>query len=344
MEIDDDDSDNLYLAWERIKSSQVFAAPPTTTQRLAHSIRLVCMSDTHAQHEQVPLPAGDILIHAGDITKLGEPDSIESLSHYFETSAFSNIVCIAGNHDIGFHTEFYEANWQRFHRQKLSEPSRIRGCTYLQDSSCTIQGIPIYGSPWTPEFYDWAFNLPRGLPIRQVWDCIPLETDVLVTHGPPLGRGDRTPHSGRAGCADLLHVVQTVVRPRVHVFGHIHEDAGVTFDGRTLFVNAANVNQEYRVTKPCTVIDLPINPSLPGHLVRPICTLRRLDVRQRLQRQAKLVDYVREAEVWKLLSGNDLLQSNAFGYLCDLLHLHRDQEAQFALQQALLQVHAESFV
>jgi hypothetical protein len=86
----------------------------------------------------------------------------------------------------------------------------------------------IYGSPWQPEFCDWAFNLDRGEPCASKWAAIPDGLDVLITHGPPYGYGDKTIPSGmRVGCEDMLKKIKGSERPpRVHIFGHIHEDEG----------------------------------------------------------------------------------------------------------------------
>eukprot|EP00392_Amoebophrya_sp_AT5.2_P007309 g7323.t1 len=117
--------------------------------------------------------------------------------------------------------------------------------------------LTIYGSPYQPEFCDWGFNLPRGAPCRQKWDQIPQNTDILVTHGPPLGRGDLTvPAKVRAGCLDLLETVADRVRPSLHVFGHIHEGYGASFDGVSVYVNAATCNLAYRPSNPPVVVEL----------------------------------------------------------------------------------------
>lgn len=86
----------------------------------------------------------------------------------------------------------------------------------------------VYGSPWQPEFCDWAFNLDRGEPCAAKWAAIPDNLDILITHGPPYGYGDKTFPSGmRAGCQDLLkRIKESEGPPRVHIFGHIHEDEG----------------------------------------------------------------------------------------------------------------------
>ena len=109
----------------------------------------------------------------------------------------------------------------------VSNPSQVRkeltNCTYLQDSSTEIYGLKIYGTPWQPKFCGWAFNLERGQELCEKWDKIPEDTDVLITHTPPVGYGDLCSTGIRAGCVDLLMSVQQRVKPKYHIYGHIHE-------------------------------------------------------------------------------------------------------------------------
>jgi len=116
--------------------------------------------------------------------------------------------------------------------------------------------ISIYGSPWTPWFFDWAFNLRRGPELRAQWDRIPRGTNILVTHGPPRGYGDTNQRNASVGCADLLAVVKRV-RPSVHIFGHIHTDAGVSENAYTTFINASVCDDTNRVRHPPVVYDYP---------------------------------------------------------------------------------------
>jgi len=126
-----------------------------------------------------------------------------------------------------------------------------------QQNKKHLPKIKIYGSPWTPTFgYNWAFNQDRDT-IHEKWQKIPQDTDILVTHGPPLGRKDKCSTNTRAGCYDLLQIVQNHVKPRVHIFGHIHEDYGCSYDGKTLYINASSVNLQYRPKHECIVFDLP---------------------------------------------------------------------------------------
>lgn len=104
---------------------------------------------------------------------------------------------------------------------------------------------------------DWAFNLERGEPLKQKWGTVPSGVDILVTHGPPLGRRDQGATAEvRYGCVDLLAQVQSRIKPQVHVFGHNHRGYGTSFDGTTIFINAASVDETYAPNNPPIVIDV----------------------------------------------------------------------------------------
>jgi len=171
---------------------------------------------------------------------------------------------IAGNHDTPFDQVHYERSWQKYHHQMLDSNSvrailtESQSVTYLEDSETSVFGLRVYGSPWQPEFCDWAFNLKRGHACTKKWQRIPEGIDVLVTHGPPAGHGDLCSGSHfRAGCNDLLNRVRKL-RPRYHVFGHIHEGYGATSDGVTTFINASTCNLRYAPTNPPIVFDVSI--------------------------------------------------------------------------------------
>jgi predicted phosphodiesterase len=141
-------------------------------------------------------------------------------------------------------------------RQLMAE----RGITYLQDSEVTIDGLRIWGSPWQPEFYDWAFNLPRGDALKEKWDLIPAGIDILVTHGPPRGKLDMTySYAGfprdEVGCWDLARAVARI-KPKVHVFGHIHVGYGVVEENGTTFVNPSSCDDNYDATQDPIVLEI----------------------------------------------------------------------------------------
>jgi Icc-related predicted phosphoesterase len=203
-------------------------------------MKIVTISDTHGSHRKVrDLPEGDVLIHAGDFMLSGRvADEIWDFNQWLGLQPHPVKLVIAGNHDI------------LFEQQNSFARSLLTNATYLENSGAEIDGVKFYGSPQQPEFMNWAFNVPRGLPIRRFWDRIPAGTDVLITHGPPMGIRDSVrPGKEHLGCDELLLAVDRV-KPRLHVFGHIHGGYGEAqspFVTGTNFVNCALMTEAYQL-------------------------------------------------------------------------------------------------
>lgn len=174
----------------------------------------MAVADTHLFHGDLTVPDGDVLVHAGDLCRGGDLDELREAAAYLASLPHAHKVIVAGNHD-----------WAFVHDPEAARAA-LGDMIYLQDSEATIDGLRFYGSPWQPAFHDWAFNLPRGPALAEIWERIPAGLDVLITHGPPAGVGDRSPVGGRAGCADLRARIAEA-RPRLHLFGHIHQDGGL---------------------------------------------------------------------------------------------------------------------
>jgi Icc-related predicted phosphoesterase len=206
-------------------------------------MRIVTLSDTHNRHDEIVVPAGDLLVHAGDLTGCGTLPELEAAARWLRSLPHPHKVVIAGNHDFALE------------RRPAESHALFDGLTYLQDSGTSIGGLRIWGSPWQPRFFDWAFNLDRGPAIRAKWDLIPSGIDVLVTHGPPAGILDETVAGQRVGCADLLVALRRV-RPRLHVFGHIHESYGRHDADGTHFLNASSCDLRYEAVNRPLVVDL----------------------------------------------------------------------------------------
>mgnify|MGYP006291605781 CR=1 FL=1 len=205
-------------------------------------MKLIVISDTHGQHRSLEIPDGDVLIHAGDLTRHGTLGDVREFNNFLGTLPHPHKIVIAGNHDFCFEKD-----------RKACEEI-LTNCIYLQDQEVVIDGVKFYGSPWQPWFYDWAFNLQRGPEIRAKWELIPEDTDVLITHGPPHGIEDMTAQGEHAGCQDLLEVIEEI-KPKMHIFGHIHEGYGVTVNRETTFINASSADQLYRLLNPPIVFD-----------------------------------------------------------------------------------------
>jgi Icc-related predicted phosphoesterase len=202
-----------------------------------------CISDLHGSHPK--LEGGDLLIVAGDLTARDEPDQHFRFWLWAANQQYKQVVVIAGNHD-GYLQENPNAILVGAH------------LSYLCDQYIEFQGLKIWGAPWTPPFFNWHFMLPPE-EIKLKWDMIPEDTDILVTHGPSYGILDnpyKIPSSkhDRCGCPHLREAVERV-KPRLHVFGHIHGSYGTTYlkhqgewepnKAQTICVNAAHMNEDY---------------------------------------------------------------------------------------------------
>lgn len=234
--------------------------------------RLVFISDTHDLHRQMAeIPDGDVLIHTGDFTNNGSEACVADFLAWMASQAHAEKVLIAGNHDMTLDPTFYARKGWRFHREtqdveKVAAMVRASGITYLENSATRIAGgrLKVWGSPCTLGLpFGSAFPIYPGRSKRSskaLWDSIPDDTDIVLTHGPPLGIGDGTVHGDRAGCIDLLGAMVERVQPRIHAFGHIHESHGCyRYEGcETTFINGATCTVRHRPTHPPIVIDLPL--------------------------------------------------------------------------------------
>jgi Icc-related predicted phosphoesterase len=236
------------------------------------NMRIVCISDTHSLHDIMrhELPKGDVLIHAGDISNKGGERDVTNFIHWFQNiKGFDTKIFIAGNHDFCFervNEPHHRGDYDWFHNLMNIENLSQSDVTYLEDNFITIENpefsrpIKIYGSPWQPEFYNWAFNLPRmGEELLEKWNMIPEDTDVLITHGPPNGFGDKVNNwmqpNQNVGCELLRNRIEesNIV---LNIFGHIHEGYGVYTNDKTTFVNASICTADYRPTNKPIIIDL----------------------------------------------------------------------------------------
>lgn len=206
---------------------------------------LTLISDTHFRHNQLELLGGDILIHAGDLCGYGTEDEVIVFLKWFEEQPYTHKIFIAGNHDWFF--EIYD-------KESIDKiiPANIN---YLNDSGIEIEGFKIWGSPVQPEFCDWAFNRKKGADINKHWELIPKDTDILITHGTPFGILDRTASNYNAGCEMLLKKVNQI-KPKLHIFGHIHEGYGMIEKDTTIFVNASSANLRYQLVNAPIVLEI----------------------------------------------------------------------------------------
>ena len=210
-------------------------------------MRLVLISDTHNQQDALALPAGDVLIHAGDFTIRGTKPEVARFGEWLMRQPHPHKIVVAGNHDFLFERE-----------PQIARSLLPLDAHYLRDSEITLGGLRFWGSPWQPWFFDWAFNLRRGPALAAKWALIPDGIDVLITHSPPLGTADRNANGEDVGCADLAEAMRRL-KPRLSVFGHIHEGYGVHGNK----VNAAMCDEHDRMVHRPIVVDLTPGDGVP---------------------------------------------------------------------------------
>lgn len=180
-------------------------------------MKILAISDTHGFHNQIKDFTGiDMIIHAGDFSNHKSPmfnqSEVVEFLEWFNEIPVKYKVCIAGNHDTSI-----EAG--------LVKPKEdFKNIIYLEHESINIEGINIFGSPYTPQFGGWAFMRDRGK-LDPYWQQIPENTDILIVHGPPKGildlSYDRDDVLEYCGDKELFNHVQRV-RPKYMIFGHIH--------------------------------------------------------------------------------------------------------------------------
>jgi len=213
-------------------------------------VKIICISDTHGDHDQVQVPDGDVLVHAGDVTAHGTKQDFEKFIDWFSGHSHQHKLFIAGNHD----------SYLEQHPEQVVALAKLKNVAYLNDSGVEVEGVNFWGSPITPRFLDWAFMRDVGSDIEKHWNLIPAATDILITHGPVWGVLDEVERSEtlteNTGCPSLLKTVEKV-QPAFHVFGHIHEGYGSEQRGLTSHLNVSTMNKAYRIHNKPVLIDYP---------------------------------------------------------------------------------------
>lgn len=226
-------------------------------------MRITHISDTHNKHNQITkdLLGGDIIIHSGDMSSIGRKNEILRFLNWFTNLPYTHKIFVAGNHDLSFDSEvlfrkkydyfegYIEYNtpvvdgkpeWLSNELTNLSN-----GTHYLENSDITIDGIKIWGSPYSAKFgREWAFNVNRGVDSKKLWDTIPSDANIVITHGPIFGILDKTSDNRIVGCEDLRQTIMKI-NPDFHLCGHIHESYGYSQFGDTHCINGSNVSLNY---------------------------------------------------------------------------------------------------
>eukprot|EP00510_Aplanochytrium_minuta_P007905 CAMPEP_0184033248 /NCGR_PEP_ID=MMETSP0955-20130417/3637_1 /TAXON_ID=627963 /ORGANISM="Aplanochytrium sp, Strain PBS07" /LENGTH=324 /DNA_ID=CAMNT_0026319559 /DNA_START=46 /DNA_END=1020 /DNA_ORIENTATION=- len=228
-------------------------------------LKFVFISDTHNKHKSFgDLPEGDVLVHTGAFSNWGTLAEVTNFVAWFSSMPHKTKILVPGNHDMIMDEAYYNCYYKDWTPDGIKRSTkeaydlfRKHGITVLLDESTTVEGVKIYGTPWVRQYASWqtAFNR-KEKDILQYWEKLQ-PADILLTHQPPKGFGDRSGSSVPLGCEHLLHKVQKVVKPKLHVFGHEHLDVGIFETESTTFVNAASVDNFYEIREPIVVEVVP---------------------------------------------------------------------------------------
>ncbi len=196
--------------------------------------KIALISDTHGFHDEIDIPICDILIHAGDYSSWGNMQELIAFNEWLGTlDQCKNIVVIDGNHDLYAYKSYSIAK------------HLFTNATYLRDELVTINGLKIWGSPWSRTYGNWAYMCPESELLLK-YQHIPENIDILVSHTPAYGVLDHVPRKGHTGSVALADEVKDRIKPKLLVCGHLHDDGGKhkTVNG-IIYANAAICDEDY---------------------------------------------------------------------------------------------------
>lgn len=226
-------------------------------------MRIACISDTHGFHRKIVVPEADVLVHAGDITMNGEPEVMDDFVGWLHAQPHKHKVLVPGNHDFCLDYQHPRRPKWPGHHMTARDSFDAVGVHFLIGRGVTLDGVKFWGGPWVPNLPLWAFPEGEG----KCWKQLPHDVQVLVTHGPVYGIGDRVgpdhqvqvgfgEHVGSTKLGNQLTYSGAIDSLKAHISGHIHESHGVKVVGTRLFVNAAICTRAYNPSNPTVVIDV----------------------------------------------------------------------------------------
>jgi Icc-related predicted phosphoesterase len=222
-------------------------------------MKITCVADLHGFYPK--LDGGDLLIIAGDLTAKDTQSEYLIFREWLRSQDYRKKIFIAGNHDgcIKKGLFYFNDDWM--------------GAEYLFDSGTEFEGLKIWGSPWTPLFREInprckAF-MKMDSHLSDKLEMIPMKTDILITHGPAYGildavkdlsAGFENNYIRHCGSQSLYYWLKYVERPKLHIFGHIHEGYGieehfVSYNDQMMkSINCSHVDENYKpVNKPINI-------------------------------------------------------------------------------------------
>lgn len=190
-------------------------------------MKICCISDTHQHHKKIKMPDCDMIIHAGDFTYHGELTEVIRFLDWYEKQDAKYKLLVCGNHEVVISGQF----------DLLKSMCEDKGITLLHNSHTVIEGLTIFGSPYSRKFGNWAY-MADETDLANIYDTILPNTDIVITHGPAYKQLDWC-QNGHVGSTALEHRLTELTNLKLHVTGHIHESRGVMYNGKYVIINAA---------------------------------------------------------------------------------------------------------
>jgi Icc-related predicted phosphoesterase len=222
-------------------------------------MKILFLSDTHTYEQEITcLPEADVICCSGDICMSGEFEEAVGFFRWFSNLPYKHKILTPGNHDICFDASHvkYAKMKKIYQRDNLHKIHGIFDLVpvnvdVLIQSALIIDGVKFWGTPYTPLFGNWAFNVPRkSNKMKSIFSKIPEDVDILLTHGPAKGVLDLNLEGNNEGCEVLKQRLE-FIQPPIHNFGHIHESYGseiIEWESSkktTLAINSSVVNRRY---------------------------------------------------------------------------------------------------
>lgn len=206
-------------------------------------MKIVTASDTHGKHRGLNIPKGDIFIFAGDFEIKTDYD-LKEMRDWLNSLDFKEIITIFGNHDFTDNIQYNVL--KKFFGKKIK---------YLCNNYTEVNGLKIWGSSYSPRFMDWGW-MKFDSELKEIWDKIPIDTDIVVTHCPCYGILDKTlPRDESVGSFTLKQKIKEI-QPKIHICGHIHEGYGQYTDYKTDYYNVSVLDEMYKLINEPTIIEV----------------------------------------------------------------------------------------
>jgi len=229
-------------------------------------MKCIHLSDTHSRHKQIYWPFdpanADMIIHSGDFSNVGEIMDVSEFFQWFSNLPIKYKIITAGNHDKCFDPKFWDnkalttdryrkvlIGAKRYSKQIIDNFTSNPNHFFLNHEAVVIEGIKFFGTPWSKSFHApyWAFNVNDGEEAKKLYDTMPDDVDVLISHGPAYGKLDLTKMGVKAGSIQLAERIR-VVNPSFVLTGHIHEDYGQLVEDGITYLNGSILDSDYLPT------------------------------------------------------------------------------------------------